>query len=148
MKHMNPLFMLCLVMLCTNTSGVQVQNKARPELFSNASQRVITKVMKSDKAFSATTGTLIKLQFKNFYFESSLASSVKCYDFMHTVLIKSSSFDDSLFSISRKVHDDKGISHKGRTMNTKYAGGYELIKEQDGGYVFNRIKAEIIVKDY
>ena len=108
-------------MMCTNTSRVQVQNNTRTELLRNASQRVIAKVKELDKAFSATTGTLIKLQFKNFYFESTLASSVKRYDNLHTVLINSSAFDNSLFTISKIINEDKAICYTGRIINTKYA---------------------------
>ena len=102
MKHMNQLFMLCLVMMCTYTSKAQDQNMNRTELFRNTSQRVISKVMELDKAFLASPGTLIKLQFKNFNFEGTLTSSEKHYTNLHSVLIKSSTLGNTLFFQSLK----------------------------------------------
>ena len=58
--------------------------------------------MELDKAFLASPGTLIKLQFKNFNFEGTLTSSEKHYTNLHSVLIKSSTLGNTLFFQSLK----------------------------------------------
>lgn len=156
MKHMNALLVLCLIMMCTYTSSAQIitnqrsqiQSSEKAQLFRNTAQRVPAKRDELDKAFSAPEGSFIKLQFKNFDFEGTLTSSLKRYDNLYSVVIKSSSLKNTIFSISKRTNDDKTITYVGRIINENYADGYELIKAEEGGYVLNKIKTDVLLQDY
>lgn len=126
----------------------QIQSSGRSQLFRNVSQRVPAKITELDKAFSAREGTSVKLQFKNFEFEGTITSTIKRYDNLHSVLIKSSSLDNAVFSISKRIGDDKTITYVGRIIHENYADGYELIQEEDGSYMLNKIKTDVLLQDY
>ena len=156
MKQLNALFVLCSVMICSYTSTAQIQmnnrsqiqNSGRSQLFRNVSQRVPAKTDELDKAFSAKEGTFLKLHFKNFDFEGTITSSLKRYDNLHSVVIKSSSLNNTIFSISKRINDDKTIAYVGRMINENYADGYELVQDEEGGYFLNKIKTEVLLQDY
>ena len=132
--------------LTNNRSQIQSSNKS--QLFRNVSQRVSAKETELDKAFSAREGTSVKLQFKNFDFEGTITSSVKRYDNLYSVIIKSSSLDNAIFSISKRINEDNTIKYVGRIIHENYADGYELVREEDGSYVLNKIKTEVLLQDY
>lgn len=156
MKPMNALLVLCCIMMCSYASSAQIltnnrsqiQSSGRSQLFRNVSQRVPAKITELDKAFSAREGTSVKLQFKNFEFEGTITSTIKRYDNLHSVLIKSSSLDNAVFSISKRIGDDKTITYVGRIIHENYADGYELIQEEDGSYMLNKIKTDVLLQDY
>ena len=156
MKHLNALFVLCIIMMCSYASSAQIQTNNRSkiqisnrsQLFRNISQRVPAKVTELDKAFSAREGTSVKLQFKNFDFEGTITSSVKRYDNLYSVVIKSSTLDNAIFSISKRIGDDKTVTYVGRIIHDNYADGYELVQDEDGSYVLNKIKTEVLLQDY
>jgi hypothetical protein len=143
-------------MMCSYASSAQIltnnrsqiQSSGRSQLFRNVSQRVPAKITELDKAFSAREGTSVKLQFKNFEFEGTITSTVKRYDNLHSVLIKSTSLDNAIFSISKRIGDDKKITYVGRIIHENYADGYELVQEEDGSYMLNKIKTDVLLQDY
>ena len=156
MKHLNALFVLCLLMMCTYTSSAQIltnqrtqiQASSKSQLFRNSSQRVPAKIDELDKAFSSPEGSIVKLHFRNFDFEGTITSSLKRYDNLYSVVIKSSSMENTIFSISKRTNDDKTITYVGRIINENYADGYELIEAEEGGYVLNKIKTDVLLQDY
>ncbi len=156
MKHLNALFVLCLLMMCTYTSSAQIltnqrtqiQTSNKSQLFRNVAQRIPAKMDELDKAFSSPEGSFIKLHFKNFDFEGTITSSLKRYDNLFSVVIKSTSSDNTIFSLSKRTNEDKTITYIGRIINEKYADGYELIEAEDGGYILNKIKTDVLLQDY
>lgn len=156
MKHLNALFVLCSIMMCSYASSAQiltnnrsqVQSSNRSQLFRNVSQRVPAKVSELDKAFSAKEGSIVKLQFKNFDFEGTITSSVKRYDNLYSVVIKSSSLDNAIFSISKRIGGDNTVTYVGRIIHENYSDGYELVQDEDGSYILNKIKTEVLLQDY
>ena len=75
-------------------------------------------------------------------------SSVKKYDNLYKVVIRSSSLDNTLFSISKRIEEDSSVNYIGRIINEKYADGYELKKENDGSYSLNKIQTEELIQDF
>lgn len=156
MKHLNALLVLCLIMICSHTSSAQIltnqrtqiQANNKSQLFRNSSQRVAAKLDELDKAFSAPEGSFVKLQFKNFDFEGTVTSSLKRYDNLYSVVIKSSSLDNTIFSLSKRINEDKTVTYVGRMINENYADGYELIEAEGGGYFLNKIKTDVLLQDY
>ena len=151
MKRVNTVLMLCIIIMSSYTSEAQIATSSRQNRqnqFSKLSERLPTALTELDKAFLAPEGTKIQLNFSNFSFTGIITSSVKRYDNLYSVIVKSSSLDNTLFSISKRINDDKTISYVGRIINEKYADGYELRKESDGTYALNKIKTELLIEDY
>ncbi|MEO7315736.1 MAG: hypothetical protein ABIW47_11145 [Ginsengibacter sp.] len=156
MKHLNALFVLCIIMMWSNASSAQIQmqnrsqiqTSGRAQLFRNVSQKVPAKISELEKAFTAKVGTNVKLHFKNFDFEGTITSTVKRYDNLYSVVIKSASLDNTLFSISKRINEDNTINYIGRIINENYADGYELVQDEEEGYVLNKIKIEVLLQDY
>ena len=86
------------------------------------------------KAFNVPEGGKVKLNFGNFAFNGIVTSSIKRYDNLYTVIVKSPSLNNTLLAISKRINDDKTITYVGRIINDKYADGYELKKENNGSY--------------
>jgi len=55
---------------------------------------------------------------------------------------------NTLLSISKRINDDNTITYVGRIINEKYADGYELKKDNNGNYSFNKIRTEELIQDF
>ena len=118
-------------------------------LFNNFSANIPTAVTELNKAFLAAEGSSIQLNFaNNFSFTGTVFSSVQRYSNLSSVIIKISSLQNSLLSISKRINDDNTITYVGRIINEKYADGYELKKDNYGNYTFNKIKTEDLIQDF
>ena len=148
MKHMYKVFVLCIIITSSYTVEAQVSISSRQNQFSKLSERLPAALSELDKAFYAPEGSKLQLQFSNFSFSGIITSSVKRYDNLYSVVIKSSSMDNTLFSISKRINDDNTVTYVGRIINEKYADGYELRKDSDGTYALNKIKTEVLIQDY
>lgn len=148
MKTFHKLVMLCIIVITTYQSQSQVLSSSRPQLFRTSSEKLPTAVTELDKAFSAKEGATLQFKFYNLSFTGTVTSSVKRYDNLYSVIIKSSSLNNTLLSISKRINDDKSVTYVGRIINEKYADGYELTKGNDGTYAFNKIKTEVLIQDY
>ena len=147
MKHIYKVFVLCIIM-SSYQAKAQTSASSRQNQFSKLSERLPATLSELDKAFLAPEGSKLQLHFSNFSFSGIITSSVKRYDNLYSVVIKSSSLDNTLFSISKRINEDNTITYIGRIINEKYADGYELRKESDGTYALNKIKTEILIQDY
>lgn len=148
MKRMYKVLVLCIIIMSSYTAEAQIATSIRKDQFSKLSERLPAALSELDKAFLAPEGSKLHLNFSNFSFSGIITSSVKRYDNLYSVIIKSSSLDNTLFSISKRTNEDKTITYVGRIINEKYADGYELRKESDGTYALNKIKTEILIQDY
>ncbi|MDQ2720481.1 MAG: hypothetical protein M3Z26_12090 [Bacteroidota bacterium] len=149
MKHIYKVLLLsCVAITVVSIAKAQNPTSTRKDQFSKLSERLPVAVSELDKAFIAPEGTKVQLIFSNFSFSGIITSSVKRYDNLYSVVIKSSSPDNTLFSISKRINDDQSISYVGRIINEKYADGYELRKESNGTYSMNKIKTEVLIQDY
>jgi hypothetical protein len=93
-------------------------------------------------------GGKIKLAFGDFAFNGIVISSIKRYDNLYTVIVKSPSLDNTLLSISKRINDDQTITYVGRIINNNYADGYELKRENNGSYTMHKIKTEALIEDF
>lgn len=149
MKTIYKVFVLCTILIASYTANAQVVTSSRPSLFSNFSANIPAAVAELDKAFLATEGSSIQLNFTgNFSFTGTVSSSVQRYSNLSSVLIKLPTLHNSLLSISKRINDDHTITYVGRIINEKYADGYELKKDTYGNYAFNKIKTEDLIQDF
>lgn len=149
MKFLYKLLAISFILISFQTTNAQVQTSTKQQrLFSRYSDKLPAKANELDKAFLATQGDEIKLNFSNFIFTGIITSSVKRYHNLSTVIIKSTSLNNSVFSISKKINDDSTITYIGRIINESYADGYELVKDSLGNYELNKIKTESLLEDF
>lgn len=139
-------FVLIIIIMSSYTAQGQIPASSRSLQFSKFAQRLPARVTELDKAFVAAEGSTVELNFSSFSFTGVITSSVKRYDNLYSVIIKSSS-DNTLFSISKRISESNTVTYVGRIINEKYADGYELIRESDGTYVMNKIKTEVLIQD-
>ncbi len=149
MKILSKIFVLIAFISCANYSHAQSSRILRPDLFGGFSQKIATPVSELNKAFSAKQGTSIALKLNdNFSFTGIVYSSIKKYNNLSSVIIKSPALHNALLSISRRVNDDNTITYVGRIINEQYADGYELKKDNEGNYSFNKIRTTDLIQDY
>lgn len=149
MKTMFKLIALCLLMCITYFAKAQVNNSSRPDLFNSYSAIIPASVSELDKAFALGKATSIQLNFSDkLSFAGTVLSSVKRYNNLFSVIIKSTLLQNSILSISKRINDDNTITYVGRIINEKYADGYVLEQDKSGSYSFNKIRTADLIQDY
>lgn len=149
MKTMFKLIALCLLMCITYFAKAQVNNSSRPDLFNSYSAIIPASVSELDKAFALGKATSIQLNFSDkLFFAGTVLSSVKRYNNLFSVIIKSTLLQNSILSISKRINDDNTITYVGRIINEKYADGYVLEQDKSGSYSFNKIRTADLIQDY
>jgi hypothetical protein len=148
MKIFYKLLAISFILISSYATKAQVQTSTKQRLFSRYSDKLPTKANELDKAFLAPEGAQIKLNFSNFTFSGVVTSSVKRDHNLSTVIIKSTSLNNSVFSISKRINEDNTITYIGRIINENYADGYELKKDSLGNYELNKIKTESLIEDF
>ena len=148
MKNIYKVLVLYIIAMSSYQGEAQISTSSRQSQFSKFSEKLPTPIAELEKAFRAETGSRLQFHFSNLSFSGTVTSSVTKYDNLHTVIIKSSSQDNTLFSISKVINEDKTATYVGRIINEKYEDGYELRKESDGTYVLQKIQTEALIQDY
>ena len=149
MKTMFKLIALCLLMCITYFAKAQVNNSSRPDLFNSYSAIIPASVSELDKAFALGKASSIQLNFSDkLFFAGTVLSSVKRYNNLFSVIIKSTLLQNSILSISKRINDDNTITYVGRIINEKYADGYVLEQDKSGSYSFNKIRTADLIQDY
>jgi hypothetical protein len=138
----------CLIMMITFKSQAQILTSNRQNYFDKYSAKLVTPESELSKAFAVPQGGKIKLDFGNFTFNGIVTSSIKRYDNLYTVIVKSPGLNNTLLAISKRINDDKTITYVGRIINDNYADGYELKRENNGSYAMHKIKTDALVEDY
>jgi hypothetical protein len=149
MKTASRLFALCILLTITFFANAQVVKSSRPDLFNSYSANIPASIGELDKAFAAIPGSSIQFNFAGkLPFSGIVLSSVQKYSNLSSVIIKSSLLQNALLSISKRINDDNTITYVGRIINEKFADGYELKKDNNGSYSFNKIRTEELIQDF
>lgn len=137
-----------LLMIIAFNSAAQVVSDTRQPMFRSMSDRLPASLAELGKAFTAPVGSVVHLRFYKLAFEGKVISSVQKFHNLHSVIIKSPALDNTLLSISRRTNSDKSIIYTGRILNEQYADAYELTRNADGSYVFQKIQTAELIQDY
>ncbi len=141
--------LLCTIVCHSFTSNAQILHSNKAPLFANVASSFKASVPELDKAFLAKEGSSVQLQFANsFTFNGTIMSSVQRYGKLSSIIVKSASLQNTLLSLSKRINDDNTITYIGRILNGASADGYELNKNIDGSYTFNKVKSEDLLQDY
>ena len=148
MKFMNKMMALCAIVMFSYTAQSQILTSQRHSYFNKYAEKLPTTVNELDKAFTTPEGAKIKINFSGLQFNGIVTSSIKRYDNLYSVIIKSPSLNNTLLAISKRINDDKTVTYVGRIINEQYADGYELRKENNGDYAINKIRTDALIEDY
>lgn len=139
---------ICAIMMISYTSHSQVLTSNRHNYFDKYAAKLQTPESELSKAFSVPEGGKIKLNFGDFTFNGIVTSSIKRYDNLYTVIVKSPGLDNTLFSISKRINDDKSITYVGRIINNNSADGFQLKREDNGSYAMQKINTDALIEDF
>lgn len=148
MKIVPTLTAFCVLLLASYSIKAQVKTSGRQDYFIKYSQKLPAPVAELEKAFTTAQGAKIKISFADFSFNGTVASSIKRYHNLHSVIIKAPGMDNTLLSLSKITNDDQSVTYVGHILNEKYADGFELKKEGDGTYTMNKIRTDELIEDY
>jgi hypothetical protein len=148
MKKIYTLSVLSFILISTLPVKAQVTTSSRPSAYARYADKLPTKPNELEKAFSSPAGTKITFNFSNFTYSGIITSTVKRNCTLSTVVIKSTTLENSIFSISKKLNDDKTVTYIGRIINQNYADGYEIIKDDKGNYALNKTKTDVLIQDF
>ncbi|MEO9003310.1 MAG: hypothetical protein ABI288_01170 [Ginsengibacter sp.] len=148
MKCLNKMMAVCIVVLSSYTTQSQILTSGRPNYFNKYAEKLPTTVTELDKAFKTSEGGKIKINFSDFSFNGIVTSSIRRYDNLYSVIIKSPGLNNTLLSISKRINDDKTVTYVGRMINEQYADGFELRRDNDGKYAINKVNTDALIEDY
>jgi hypothetical protein len=147
MKIMLKMAAICAIIMFSYAAQSQNLTSQRHNYFDKYAARLQTPEMELSKAFNVPEGSKIKLSFGDFAFNGIVTSSIKRYDNLYTVIVKSPGLNNTILSISKRINDDKTITYVGRIINNNYADGYEL-RENNGSYAMHKIKTDALIEDF
>lgn len=148
MKIMYKMAAICAIMMISYTGHSQVLTSNRHNYFDRYAAKLQTPEVELSKAFNVPEGGKVKLTFGDFAFNGIITSSIKRYDNLYTVIVKSPGLGNAILSISKRINDDKTITYVGRIINNNYADGYELKRENNGSYAMQKIKTDALIEDF
>jgi len=148
MKTLQLGFTLCFLFISAIAVKAQTPTFERQPLFKNAAQKLPAAISELEKAFTVKEGSEVTFQFNNFKFTGTVQTSIKRYENLYSVIIKSTSLNNTLLSLSKRINDDKTITYVGRMINETSVDGYELVQNTDGTYTFHKIQTEDLIQDF
>ena len=148
MKITIKMAIMAIIILVSYSSNGQILTSNRQNYFNKYAERLPANVSELEKAFSTEEGRKVKINFGNFSFFGIVIISVKKYENLQSIVVKSPDLNNTLLAISRRINEDKTISYVGHIINEKYADGFELRKDTDGSYAINKIKTDALIEDY
>lgn len=139
---------MCLAITLSYTASAQILTSNRENHFNKYAEKLPTPESELSKAFNVPEGGKVKINFADFAFNGIVISSIKRYDNLYTVVVKSPGLNNTLFAISKRINEDKTITYAGRIINQNYADGYVLKKQNNGSYAMTKIKTDDLIEDY
>lgn len=147
MKHYAP-YALSLLLLCTTVTGFSQSTSNKPTQFSSFPAIINCSESELDKIFSSTTGQQVNMVFSNdFTFSGTVTVNMLKRSDLHTTIITSPNFNNSIFSLSRLMDKNGKLSYTGRIVNKNYFDGYELKKNEAEKYQLVKIETDRVMPD-
>ncbi len=147
MKTSKLIFCLLLCVI-TAAAFAQKSDQSKPKLFTNFPDEIQVSKNLLQNTMNAFEGEQVVITFNNdFHFKGIVLSNLKKYDNLQSVLIKSSSFGNAVFQVSKIINDDKSISYTGRIINPDAFDGYEIKKDVKDNYSLKKFETKKILED-
>jgi len=141
---------LLSVILClaTVTAFSQKTDQSAPKLFAAFPETIQLSKNILHSTINASEGEQVIVAFSNeFRFKGTVLSNLQKYDNLQSVMIKSASFGNSIFQLSKITNEDKSISYTGRIINPDAFDGYEIKKDNKDNYSFIKFETRHKIED-
>ena len=147
---MNRILTNSILLLLTATSlNLKAQSTSNPTLFDGYANLINCPNSELEKAFTSLQGNSILLSLSNnTTFSGQISSSIQRYGNLKSVVIKFDNLQGAIFAISKRINDDNSIAYVGRIINERFADGYELKRDANGGYFLNKIKTNDLLQEH
>lgn len=137
-----------LLLSLTIAKGYSQNANSKPEAFKAFPNSIKLSPTDLNDAFAVTEGQHIVLSFaNNFKFAGTVISNVTKYGNLQSMTIQSDELDKSIFNLSRQMLDNKNITYVGRIMSNNASDGYQIKKDGEGNYSFEKIEAKRLKED-
>src|SRR5665213_2122105 len=104
MKIIIKMAAIAIVILVSYSSQAQILTSNRQNYFNKYAERLPANVSELEKAFSTAEGGKVKINFGNFSFFGIVTSSVKRYENLQSIIVKSPDLNNTLLAISRRIN--------------------------------------------
>lgn len=149
MKRALPHGLTLLFALITTVMAVaQNPTGSKPKQFAQFPQLINCSQTELARVFTSARGQQITLNFSdNFIFKGQVTSIVEKYSNLHSAVITSPDYDNTIFSVSKITNKDNTVTYVGRIVNKKYFDGYELKPGSSGNYELQKIETDRAIQD-
>ena len=83
----------------------------------------------------------------NFSFGGDVISKVTKYANLQSAVVKSPSFNNTIFNITKRINSDNSVTYIGHIVNKNYFDGYELKKKANGLYQLIKFETDRVLQD-
>ncbi|HEX2683377.1 MAG TPA: hypothetical protein VHL77_05575 [Ferruginibacter sp.] len=147
MKNYAP-YALSLILSVISITGFSQSNTSKPAQF-NAFPAVINcSQTELGRIFNTAPGQQISLSFSdNFTFSGTMTANVVKYASLQSAVITSPDYSNTIFSVSKIIHDDGSTGYIGRIINKNFFDGFELKQDQSGNYQLVKMETDRVIQD-
>lgn len=148
MKHLAPYAMLLLCLLMATPGFSQTPPTVKPRQFNSYPGIINCTEAELDKVFSMASGQLVNLSFSdNFSFGGDIISKVTRYSNLQSAVVKSPTFNNTIFNITKRINPDNSVTYVGHIINKNYYDGYELKRKANGIYQLIKFDTDKVLQD-
>ncbi len=147
MKTKSKIALFALFCLANTASFAQAKTEKK-EIFASYANNIVLSEKTLMNTFSAKAGEAVVINFSaDFVYSGTVVSNLTKYDNLQSLIIKSPAFENALLQLSKTVNADKSISFSGRIISPNAADGYEIKKDNNEQYHFQKIQTGKILQD-
>ena len=130
-----------LTLLAYSSPAQTLQKKS--SLFSACPASADCSVQQLNRLFNAVNGQTIQLALtEKFILKGTLKNKINKYGKIETLFIQLPSFGNTLFSVSRRMDEQKKYVYSAHLLNKNFADGYQLKRHKNDVYRFEKIETE------
>ncbi len=146
MKRLATYALLLLCTLSTVTVSSQIIGNSKPKQFDAFPGIINCTESELGRVFASSEGQNISLSLSNdFSFAGVVTSNMVKYSNLQSAVIKSPTYNNSVFNISKRVNADNSITYVGHIINLNYFDGYELRRNTAGIYQLIKIETDKVI---
>jgi hypothetical protein len=143
MKNLSITLCTVISFLIAVTACAQQIPQQKPFLFKNHPATIELTDAQLGSLFSGKPGNKISMPLSsNLSIEGPVISNIKKYSNLQTMAIKLPAFNNILFSLSKRIDNDKSVVYAGHLFSKDFADGYELKRISSNAYQLVKIEME------
>ena len=148
MKTISKILLLLLCCQVTNPVFSQRTDNSKKAIFAAYPNSISLSKNTLQQTFSAIPGETINVAFSDqFIYNGTVMSNEVKYANLQSVIIKSAAFGNALFQLSKITNDDNSIAYVGRIINQDVSDGYEIKRDSNDNYRFQKFQTDKILQD-